>query len=162
VNGPTRHSKGFEDDDRCLQGADDIPALQYDSFWNYRATCELTGARYPAAAAWPDYRRRAAPGILGGRNTETLTEADFEWADLVMTGGMLFQQPDTLSIIDMCRARCRPLTASTTSAGRCDRRGFHRYIRVFLAGAGFAEVTVERAHPTIIGGSPEKKRSRRS
>jgi SAM-dependent methyltransferase len=31
------------------------------------------------------------------------------------------------------------------------------YIRGFLAGAGFAEVTVERAHPTIIGGSPEEE-----
>jgi SAM-dependent methyltransferase len=28
------------------------------------------------------------------------------------------------------------------------------YIHRVLAGAGFAEVTVERAHPTIIGGSP--------
>ena len=131
-------------------------------FWELLGNLRTDRGALPGGAAWPDYRRRAAPGILGGRNTETLTEADFEWADLVMTGGMLFQQPDTLSIIDMCRARCRPLTASTTSAGRCDRRGFHRYIRVFLAGAGFAEVTVERAHPTIIGGSPEKKRSRRS
>ena len=31
------------------------------------------------------------------------------------------------------------------------------YIRGFLAAAGFAEVTVERAHPTIIGGSPEEE-----
>jgi SAM-dependent methyltransferase len=31
------------------------------------------------------------------------------------------------------------------------------YIRGFLAEAGFAEVTVERAHPTIIGGSPEEE-----
>ena len=31
------------------------------------------------------------------------------------------------------------------------------YIRVLLAGAGFAEVTVERAHPTIIGGGPEEE-----
>jgi hypothetical protein len=29
--------------------------------------------------------------------------------------------------------------------------------RGFLAGASFAEVTVERAHPTIIGGSPEEE-----
>src|SRR5262249_45310350 len=28
------------------------------------------------------------------------------------------------------------------------------YIREFLTAAGFAEITVERAHPTIIGGSP--------
>jgi SAM-dependent methyltransferase len=31
------------------------------------------------------------------------------------------------------------------------------YIRDFLAAAGFAEITVERAHPTIIGGSPEEE-----
>jgi SAM-dependent methyltransferase len=31
------------------------------------------------------------------------------------------------------------------------------YIREVLAMAGFAEVTVERAHPTIIGGSPEEE-----
>jgi SAM-dependent methyltransferase len=31
------------------------------------------------------------------------------------------------------------------------------YIRGFLAGAGFAEITVERARPTIIGGSPEEE-----
>ena len=31
------------------------------------------------------------------------------------------------------------------------------YIHRVLADAGFAEVTVERAHPTIIGGSPEEE-----
>ena len=31
------------------------------------------------------------------------------------------------------------------------------YIRGVLAAAGFAEITVERAHPTIIGGSPEEE-----
>ena len=31
------------------------------------------------------------------------------------------------------------------------------YIRGFLAAAGFAEIAVERAHPTIIGGSPEEE-----
>jgi SAM-dependent methyltransferase len=31
------------------------------------------------------------------------------------------------------------------------------YIRGVLAPAGFTEVTVERAHPTIIGGSPEEE-----
>jgi SAM-dependent methyltransferase len=31
------------------------------------------------------------------------------------------------------------------------------YIRSLLAAAGFAEITVERAHPTIIGGSPEEE-----
>jgi SAM-dependent methyltransferase len=31
------------------------------------------------------------------------------------------------------------------------------YIRQVLAAAGFAEVTIERAHPTIIGGNPEEE-----
>jgi len=31
------------------------------------------------------------------------------------------------------------------------------YIRGFLAAAGFAEITVDRVHPTIIGGSPEEE-----
>jgi len=31
------------------------------------------------------------------------------------------------------------------------------YIGEFLAAAGFAEITVDRAHPTIIGGSPEEE-----
>ena len=35
--------------------------------------------------------------------------------------------------------------------------GDPEYIRRLLAAAGFAEITVERAHPTIIGGSPEEE-----
>ena len=31
------------------------------------------------------------------------------------------------------------------------------YIRRVLTGAGFDEIAVERAHPTIIGGSPEEE-----
>ena len=31
------------------------------------------------------------------------------------------------------------------------------YIRRILTAAGFADITVERAHPTIIGGSPEEE-----
>jgi len=40
---------------------------------------------------------------LVNRNTEELTEDDLAWADMVMTGGMLVQQPDTLRII-ICAA----------------------------------------------------------
>ena len=35
--------------------------------------------------------------------------------------------------------------------------GDPEYIRRILAAAGFADITVERAHPTIIGGSPEEE-----
>ena len=54
------------------------------SFWNYKATCEATGARYPAAplglitlaALLPrDWNLR-----LINRNTEELSDADIAWA----------------------------------------------------------------------------------
>jgi radical SAM superfamily enzyme YgiQ (UPF0313 family) len=79
------------------------------SFWNYKATCEVTGARYPAAplglitvaALLPDHWNLR----LVNRNTEELTEEDIAWADLVMTGGMMAQQIDTLELIDLCQSR---------------------------------------------------------
>jgi len=90
-----------------------FPRFNSDSFWNYRATCELKGARYPAAPLGLITVAALLPQSwevrLVNRNTDTLTEADLEWADLVMTGGMLFQQPDTLRIIEMCRTRGRPV-----------------------------------------------------
>jgi len=53
---------------------------------------------------------------LVNRNTEELTEADLAWADLVMTGGMLPQQPDTLAVIDMAQARCKPVVVGGPDA----------------------------------------------
>jgi hypothetical protein len=89
-----------------------FPRFNTDSFWNYRATCELKGARYPAAPLGLITVAALLPRSWEVRlincNTENLTDADLEWADLVMTGGMLFQQPDTLRIIEMCRARGKP------------------------------------------------------
>ena len=97
-----------------------FPRFNTNSFWNYRATCELKGARYPAAplglitvaALLP----RSWEVRLVNRNTETLGEADLEWADLVMTGGMLFQQPDTLRIIEGCRMRRKPVVVGGPDA----------------------------------------------
>src|SRR5436305_9392501 len=85
-----------------------FPRFNADSFWNYRATCELTGARYPtaplglitvAALLPPTWEVR-----LVNRNTEDLSDEDLVWADMVMTGGMLFQQTDTLHIIEKAHA----------------------------------------------------------
>ena len=89
------------------------PRFLDKSFWNYKATCEATGARYPAAplglitlaALLPrDWNLR-----LINRNTEELTEADIAWADIVMTGGMLMQQADTLALIDLFQAHGKPV-----------------------------------------------------
>ena len=85
------------------------PRFLAHSFWNYKATCEVVGARYPAAplglitvaALLPDHWNLR----LVNRNTEELTEEDIAWADLIMTGGMMAQQIDTLELIDLCRSR---------------------------------------------------------
>jgi radical SAM superfamily enzyme YgiQ (UPF0313 family) len=90
-----------------------FPRFNANSFWNYQATCEMVGARYPApplglitvAAMLPeswDIR-------LINRNTEDLSEADIAWADMIMTGGMLPQQWDTLAVIDLAQTHGKPV-----------------------------------------------------
>ncbi len=89
------------------------PRFSPNSFWNYQATCEVVGARYSAAPLGlitvaallpPDWSVR-----LVNRNTEELTAADLEWADLVMTGGMLPQQIDTMRVIATALAHHKPV-----------------------------------------------------
>ena len=46
---------------------------------------------------------------LVNRNTEDLVDGDLEWADMVMTGGMLFQQADSLRITAMAQALGKPV-----------------------------------------------------
>src|SRR5688572_29296159 len=89
------------------------PRFSAPSFWNYRATCEMVGVRYPAgplslitvAAMLP----RSWDIRLIDHNTEEFSTAYIDWADLVLTTGMLAQQPDALEIIELCRSRGRPV-----------------------------------------------------
>ena len=89
------------------------PRFMAGSFWNYGDTCELVGAKYPApplglitvAAMLPDTWEIR----LIDRNTAELEEADLNWADIVLTGGMLPQQGDTLQIVRTCRAKGIPV-----------------------------------------------------
>ena len=90
-----------------------VPRFSGQSFWNFTAACEVYGARFPApplglitvaALLPPSWQCR-----LVNRNTEELLDADLDWAALVMTGGMLPQQPDTLQIIELAHARHRPV-----------------------------------------------------
>jgi radical SAM superfamily enzyme YgiQ (UPF0313 family) len=96
------------------------PKFLSGSFWNYGATCELVGAKYPApplglitvAAMLPenwDVR-------LVDRNTEDLKDTDLDWADLVFTGGMLPQQADALNVIRMCKRRGLPVAVGGPDA----------------------------------------------
>ena len=96
------------------------PRFGATSFWNFRKTCEVVGARYPtiplglitvAALLPPDWSSR-----LVDCNTVDLTDADIDGADLVMTGGMLPQQPDALAIIRRCKARGKPVAVGGPDA----------------------------------------------
>ncbi len=83
------------------------PRFDNTSFWNYESTCRLLGKRYPApplglitvAALLPEHW----PVRLIDRNVDDLTDADFQWAELVMMGGMLPQQIDMKVLIDQAR-----------------------------------------------------------
>jgi hypothetical protein len=108
------------------------PKFATESFWNFAEACELIGARYPAiplglitvAALLP----KTWTVRLVNLNTEDLAESDLAWADMVMTGGMMLQQADTLRLIDMCRARDLPVVIggpdATSSPHRYETANF--------------------------------------
>lgn len=84
-----------------------FPKFTANSFWSFGASCDAVGARCACpplglitlAALLP----RTWDLRLVNRNAEDLEDADLLWADLVMTGGMLPQQPDSLEIIGRCK-----------------------------------------------------------
>ena len=89
------------------------PRFQANTFWNFTEACKLLNARYPTvplglmtvAAMLPAHWNVR----LVNRNTEDVTEADFAWADMVMTGGMINQQLDTLRVIDLAQKHGKPV-----------------------------------------------------
>src|SRR3989440_2200939 len=89
------------------------PKFVPDSFWNYTEACELVGAKYPAAPLGLITVAAMLPKHwdihLVNRNTEPLTDSDLDWADLVMIGGMLNQQPDFLYLIDLAHRHGKPV-----------------------------------------------------
>src|SRR5437764_9198899 len=89
------------------------PKFVPDSFWNYTEACELVGAKYPAAPLGLITVASMLPNHLDihlvNRNTEPLTDSDLDWADLVMIGGMLNQQPDFLYLIDLAHLHGKPV-----------------------------------------------------
>jgi hypothetical protein len=89
------------------------PKFIPNSFWNYTEACELVGAKYPAAPLGLITVAAMLPKHwdirLVDRNTEALTDANLDWADLVMIGGMLNQQPDFIYLIDLAHLHGKPV-----------------------------------------------------
>lgn len=86
-----------------------FPKFNPNSFWSMPDACDVWGAKCVApplglitvaALLPPDWRVR-----LVDRNAKNLTDGDIDWADMVMTGGMLPQQIDALKVIDRCQER---------------------------------------------------------
>ena len=99
--------------DQCRKALLVYPRFSGSSFWNYRETCEVIGAKHPAPplglitvaallpASW-DLR-------LVDRNIDDLSAADVAWADVILTGGMLPQQADTLAIVELAHGQAKPV-----------------------------------------------------
>ena len=97
-----------------------FPTFNPHSFWSFKETCEIVGARYPApplglitlAALLPsDWECR-----LVNCNTMKLTDADIDWCDMVMTGGMMPQQLQSLAVTARCQARGKPVVVGGPDA----------------------------------------------
>jgi radical SAM superfamily enzyme YgiQ (UPF0313 family) len=85
------------------------PRFSEFSYWNYREVCELFGARYPAAPLGLVTVAALLPQEWTIRlldlNVRAMDTALLDWADIVMTGGMIPQQRNLLALIDLCHAR---------------------------------------------------------
>jgi radical SAM superfamily enzyme YgiQ (UPF0313 family) len=97
-----------------------FPKFNPNSFWNLQALCDIWGARFPAPPLGLITLAALLPASwnlrLVNRNAEELREADFAWADLVMTGGMLPQQEDALAVIALCKSHGRPVVVGGPDA----------------------------------------------
>jgi len=89
------------------------PRFQANTFWNFSEACKLLNARYPTAPLGLITVAAMLPANwnmrLVNRNTEEVAAEDFAWADMVMTGGMINQQFDTLRVIQLAHKHGKPV-----------------------------------------------------
>jgi Domain of unknown function (DUF4070)/Radical SAM superfamily len=131
------------------------PRFTNESFWNYRESCAVVGAQYPTiplglitvAAMLP----REWTVRLVNLNTEELNDGDLEWADLVMSGGMMFQQASTLDIIELCRRHGKPVAVGGPDVSSSP----HVYKRANFRLVGEAEGEIDHLIDAFERGSNE-------
>ena len=89
------------------------PRFAAATFWNFAATCELLGVKYPAAPLGLITTAAMFPPSwtvrLVDRNAEELSDDDLAWSDMVMTGGMLAQHNDTAEVIRIAQKHGKPV-----------------------------------------------------
>lgn len=120
------------------------PRFDADTFWNFKRTAEVFGAKYPASPLGLITLAALLPGHwsirLINRNTEELSDDDLDWADLVFTGGMLPQQSDILDIVDFCHARAKPVVVGGPGVSSSP----HLYLAADFRVIGEAEQIIDR------------------
>ena len=121
------------------------PRFQANTFWNFSEACKLLNARYPTAPLGLITVAAMLPTNwnvrLVNRNAEELTDADLAWADLVMIGGMLTQQPDHY-VIDLAHRTASRLS----SAGPTSTSSPHIYADADFRVIGEAEDIIDALH----------------
>jgi hypothetical protein len=132
------------------------PQFRSASFWNYRDTCELLDARYPAAPlGLCTVAAMLPPGWevkLCDRNVDPWDDRLLDWADIVLTGGMMPQQRDCLELIHQARERGKRVVVGgpdATSSPRLYEEASHLIL-------GEAEVTLPPFLEDLEAGAPRK------
>lgn len=127
------------------------------SFWNFKATCDLQGAKYPAtplglitvAAMLPkEWEVR-----LVDCNVEALRDDDLRWADVVFTGGMLPQQMSALKILHRAQAFNKPVVIGGPDATSSP----HVYEDADHLVLGEAELTLPRWLADFAQGTAQRR-----
>jgi len=90
-----------------------FPRFNQNSFWSLQAACDIYGVKCPAPPLGMMTMAAMLPKDwdikLVNRNAEELDTALIDWADIVMTGGMLPQRNDTQTVIDLVHAHGKPV-----------------------------------------------------
>ncbi|WFU38746.1 B12-binding domain-containing radical SAM protein [Bradyrhizobium sp. CB82] len=119
------------------------PLFTAESFWSFGESCKLMGVRRPAAPLGLITVAAMLPQSWAIRlidcNTTPLGDDDLDWADVVFTGGMLPQQTDTLRLIELCRAKGKPVVVG----GPDPTSSPHLYARADFQVLGEAEGVID-------------------
>jgi len=132
------------------------PEFRSASFWNYRETCELVDARYPAAPLGLCTVAALLPPewevTLVDRNVETWDDSMLDAADVVLTGGMMPQQRDCIELIRKARAKGKTVIVGGPDATSSP----HLYGDASHLVLGESEVTMPQFLADLAAGTPKK------
>lgn len=121
------------------------PEFTSTSFWNYRATCHLQNAKYPASPLGLITVASMLPQSwdckLVDCNAQELQESEIQWADVVLSGGMISQQREHITLIE----RTKKYTNKIHIVGGTDAtESPHLYDRADYLVLGEAEITLPK------------------